>query len=333
MEPILAALEQAASSELIPPGTALLIAVSGGADSLALLYASVEAREATGWTLSVAHVHHGWRGREADRDLAFVRDHARRLGIPVFSRWCDAREKARAWKLSPEAAARQVRYVALFEMRREAGAGLIATAHHADDRLESYLLARRRRGGVAALGGPRRLRTDGVVRPLLDVSREELLEFVRRRGLTWRRDASNGDLSLARNRVRRQIAEMRTGESRRAFEELAARADAAAAERDRVERELDQRLRRQLHVGAEAALADAAALAAASRDVQRLAIAELSSPFARPGRPALTGREREQVLDRLAAGADFRFEAGRRVRFQRRGPLLTVGVRPDARPV
>ena len=172
---------------------------------MALLHGAAQSARATGWRLSVGHVHHGWRGREADRDLAFVREHARRLGLPFFFRRRDARKEARALGLSPEAGARHARYAALQEMAVEAGAERIATAHQRDDRLETYLLARERRAGLAGLAGVKRERADGVVRPMLDVSRREILGFLRARGIGHRRDASNGDLRLSRNRVRREI--------------------------------------------------------------------------------------------------------------------------------
>src|SRR2546430_821770 len=86
-----------------------------------------DAADSAAWQLSVGHVHHGWRGRQADRDLAFVAEHARRLGLPFFSRRRDARRHARTARLSPEAGARDARYAALAEMAKEAQALRIAT--------------------------------------------------------------------------------------------------------------------------------------------------------------------------------------------------------------
>ena len=323
-ERVLSALLEAWHSDLLPEGATVLLAVSGGADSLALLHGAAETAARTGWSLAVGHVHHGWRGREADRDADFVGEHARRLGRPFHFRAADALGLARSAGLSREAAARQVRYEALREMARAAGASRIATAHQSNDRVESYLLARRRRGGVASLAGPRRLREDGVARPLLHVSRGEIEAFLAARGISWRRDASNGDLSLARNRVRRELAALVADRGRRAFDELLALADAAAAERDRVETEFDETLRARIDLADGRATADAEALRAAARDVQRVAVERMARPFGRPGRAPLTGVERERLLDRLAAGGDFRFEAGRRIRFRRQGPLFSA---------
>lgn len=313
----------------MPRDGAILLAVSGGADSLALLHGAAERAPASGWRLCVGHVHHRWRPREADRDLAFVREHARRLGLPFSWRSRDARGQARQRKLSPEAGAREVRYAALAEMAREAGAGRIATAHQREDRLESHLLARERRGGLASLAGPRAWREDGVVRPLLAVGREEILRFLRRRGLSHRRDASNGDLRLARNRIRLDLLRKRVANGQEPIRALERELDRLVRERDRVESELAERFRPRITCGPESVVADACALVALSPELQRRALEEAALPFAE-GRAPLTGREREQILRRLVQGEDFRFEAGRRILFERRGALLLIRPRPAA---
>src|SRR5215831_11124388 len=143
-DPVPAALDRALAAGLMPAGSSVLLAVSGGADSMALLLGAAEKAPKAGWRLTVGHVHHGWRGRSADRDLLFVAGYARRLGLPFHSRRRDARGEARELKISPEAGARHARYEALAEMAREAGHCLVATAHQLDDRLESYWMARER---------------------------------------------------------------------------------------------------------------------------------------------------------------------------------------------
>jgi tRNA(Ile)-lysidine synthase len=330
MELLLQALERAASSGLMPQGSSVLLAVSGGADSMALLYGTAELSPRTAWTLAVGHVHHGWRGRDADRDLAFVASHAQRLGLSFFSRRVDARRESRRLKLSPESGARHVRYAALADMASQAEIACIATAHQSDDRLESHLIARERRAGLSRLAGPRRIRADGIVRPLLDVSRAEILQFLRNRGVSHRRDASNGNLRLTRNRLRRDLARRRAEQGDAALEELARCVDRLERVRIEIEREFGQRIAPRISVASCSVTADARALQTAAPEIARRAIEEVARPFAAPGRAPLTGPEREEIRRRLAGGNDFRFEAGRRIRFERRGSLLTVRPR---RPV
>jgi hypothetical protein len=99
-------------------------------------------------------------------------------------------------------------------------------------------------------------------------------------------------------------------------------------ERDALEGEFTRSVEPRIFLGAGTVMADAPYLQACGHDIQRLAIERAALPFARPGRPPLTGREREQILVRLRGGRDFRFEAGRRIRFDRRGPVLRIGLAP-----
>ncbi len=323
MNSVTAALETAAETGLLPRGAPILLAVSGGADSMALLFGAVEVAETNGWSLSVAHVHHGWRGRDADRDLSFVAGHSRRLGLPFLFRRRDARTVSRALGLSPEAGARRVRYEALLEMSREAGASRIATAHQREDRVESHLLARERKGGLASLAGPREIRADGVVRPLLSVPRDEILAFLHARGIVWRRDRTNGDLTIGRNRLRRRLVA-------EDLEPLSRRVEGLARLRERLDREFERAFRPAIVIGRNMVVADATLLERSAAELVRRAIFECALPFAADGKPPMTGKEREQILRLLAAGADFRFEAGRRIRFRRRGARFHVRLAPEA---
>jgi len=318
MHPLAGALSRAAETDLLPSGGRILLAVSGGPDSTALLHAAVESAPAHGWTLAVAHVHHGWRGREADRDLAFVKESARRLRVPFLFRAGDARRTSRELRLSPEAGARQLRYTALTEMAAQAGAVRIATAHHADDGLETYLVARERRGGVASLAGPRERREDGLVRPLLSISRAEILSYLLERKIAFRRDASNGDLRLARNRIRRELAAANPSQRAEWMED----AHRWSRLRERIDREYEEKIAPSLRHGPGSVLADAELFQQCDPELRRRAVEAAAAPFARPGHPPMTGREREEVLRRLAAGGDFRFEAGRRIAIERRGRIL-----------
>jgi tRNA(Ile)-lysidine synthase TilS/MesJ len=152
------------------------------------------------------------------------------------------------------------------------------------------------------------------------VSRADILAFLSQRGLTFRRDASNGDRRLLRTRVRQDVAALSAEERGR----LAAEVARLRALREDIERELAERILPRVRFAADEASVDAALLSGASEEIVRAALERLAASFARPGRPPMTGREREQILRRLSSGADFRFEAGRRIRFERRRGILAV---------
>jgi tRNA(Ile)-lysidine synthase len=212
-------------------------------------------------------------------------------------------------------------------MAREAGASRIATAHQREDRIESYFLARERKGGLASLAGPRESRADGVVRPLLHVSRTQILEFLAARGLSFRRDASNGDLRLDRNRLRREILAKISGEE---IEAIVRRVDRLARRRDRLDRDFEETIRPAIAMGRNVVIVNAGLLERSTAELRRRAIFECAAPFAATGKAPMTGNERERIVRLLAGGAGFRFEAGRRIRFRRRGERLEIRRAPEA---
>ena len=189
-------------------GARLLVAVSGGADSVALLLALRELAGRMKLALTVAHLHHGLRGRAADRDAAFVRRLAQRLGLPLLVERADVRRLARERGVSLEMAARAARYAFLARAARAARAEAVVTAHTADDQVETVLLRLARGTGLRGLCGMARRAQQGdlrIVRPLLDATRSEVLEFLRARGERWREDRSNRDPAFLRNRVRHEL--------------------------------------------------------------------------------------------------------------------------------
>jgi len=184
----------------------LLVAVSGGADSTALLLALAELRKEA-YDITAAHVNHRLRGSESDADEQFVRDACANLRVPlhVVEGPLD-REQVR--KRGIEAAARAIRYRLLLEIRERIGARFLATAHQQDDQAETVLMRLLAGSGLAGLRGIHPVRDDGVLRPLLDVRREEIDAFLRARGITPRHDRSNDDPRFLRNRVRRIVREL-----------------------------------------------------------------------------------------------------------------------------
>jgi tRNA(Ile)-lysidine synthase len=181
----------------------LLVAVSGGADSVALLRLLVELNRSNywHWQLTVAHVDHGIRGRASAQDAAFVRDLAKKLGLEFM---------VRRFKLGPasEDRARSARLRALAHMFCEKPRDAVVMAHHADDQAETVLLHLMRGTGMAGLAGmPAAGEIYGlpVVRPLLHVRRTELRQFLKHLGQNWREDATNALPDYLRNRVRAKL--------------------------------------------------------------------------------------------------------------------------------
>ena len=185
---------------LLSAGDDVTVALSGGADSVALLWVLRRLAPALGLTLRAAHFHHGIRGAEADRDADFCRELCAGWGVPFTLGRGDAPARAAAAGESLEEAARKLRYGFL----EEAAPGQIATAHNADDNAETLLLHLLRGTGLRGLGGipPRRGR---IVRPLLGCERAEIEALLAREGLPHVEDGTNAADDCLRNRLRHRV--------------------------------------------------------------------------------------------------------------------------------
>jgi|tagenome__1003787_1003787.scaffolds.fasta_scaffold20964649_2 tRNA(Ile)-lysidine synthase len=189
-------------------GERVAIAVSGGADSVALLRVMLELRAELGIVLSVAHFHHGIRGATADADAAFVSELAEAHDLELYVDRGDARDYSRENKISLETAAREMRREFFAKLLQEKKIARIATAHTLDDQAETVLMKLLRGAGTRGVAGvfpEQRLTAGSVVRPLLEVHRAELRDYLRRLNQVWREDESNADLSFTRNRVRSRV--------------------------------------------------------------------------------------------------------------------------------
>ena len=178
------------------------VAVSGGPDSLALLEALLELADRIGIRLGVAHFNHRLRGAESDADEAFVRQRAETHGLP-FER--DEAIPGETDGENLEAAARRARYAFFERLIQQGTFDRIATGHTQSDQAETVLFRVLRGTSVAGLAAVRPVRRPGIVRPLIDVSRGEVIEWLEQRGSTWREDSSNRDLRFSRNRLRRDL--------------------------------------------------------------------------------------------------------------------------------
>lgn len=185
---------------MIPPGTRVLCGLSGGADSVSLVVCLQE----LGYDICACHLHHGLRGAQADADAEFCRRLCEAHGIAFRLGHCDAAAEAQRQKVSVETAARQLRYDFFTRCAAELGAQRIATAHTADDNLETMLFHLIRGTGSAGLSGIPPVR-DNIIRPLLAVERRQVEAFLREHGQDWCTDATNLDDSCTRNRIRHHV--------------------------------------------------------------------------------------------------------------------------------
>ena len=183
----------------LEPGSVVCCAVSGGADSVALLHLLWGLCPPLGLTLRAAHFNHCLRGAESDGDAAFVQDLCRRWGIPLAMGRGDAAARAEATGESIEEAARALRRAFLL-----AQPGYIATAHNADDQVETILINLLRGTGLKGLGGMAPA-AGRIVRPLLSATRADILTYLTARGLSWREDSTNALDDALRNRLRHHV--------------------------------------------------------------------------------------------------------------------------------
>ncbi|HZW27665.1 MAG TPA: tRNA lysidine(34) synthetase TilS, partial [Trueperaceae bacterium] len=245
---------------LAPRPGPVLVAVSGGGDSVALLMAAMEA----GIDVVVAHLDHGLRGEGSREDARFVADLAARLGVPLVAAEADVAGVARERGWNVEDAARRVRYGFLHRAAREHGCGAIAVAHTRDDQAETFLL-QALRGSALPAGMPKRRGL--VVRPLLDVPRAELRAYLESRGAPWREDPTNLDTTRARAWLRGTVMPLLEERYPGAAARLAATAGGL--------RDVRAALAAQAAALVGEGDLDARSLAAAPAAVQRFALARL----------------------------------------------------------
>lgn len=191
-------------SRLIPPGSGVLLGVSGGPDSMAMLHLFAKARKALLLRVEAAHLHHGLRGPEADQDAAFVQEACAKLEIPFKLLLFDVGRFARSRRISVEEAGRRVRQHFLQRYARVRRLEWVSLAHHRDDQVETVFMNLARGSGTRGLGGM--LPKQGVfIRPLLTFWRREVLDYLGLHAIPVREDSSNRDLRFFRNRIRRRI--------------------------------------------------------------------------------------------------------------------------------
>ena len=190
--------------EMIKKGETVLVAVSGGADSLALLYGLYALRPQLNCQFHVAHLNHCLRS-DADADADFVQQHAARLELPCTVRRTEVTRLAKQRKLSVEAAGRSARYQFYEELCTEVGAAKVALGHHRDDTAETVLMNLIRGCGTAGLKGIAPVRDIKVIRPLVGFTREQIEAYLTSIGVIPQYDSTNTDKRYLRNRIRHEL--------------------------------------------------------------------------------------------------------------------------------
>ena len=187
--------------DLLQKGDRVLVAVSGGPDSVALLYGLLVLKSELGLELYLAHLNHKLRGKESDQDERFVRDLAKQLKLKFFSKRVDIKREAKKQKLSIEECAREIRYRYLEKVAHQIKADKIATGHQADDQAETFMMRLIRGAGGAGLSGipPQRGK---IIRPLIRIRRKEIEGFLKQNKIVTRQDSSNYLPDRFRNKIR-----------------------------------------------------------------------------------------------------------------------------------
>lgn len=197
-------LETIKENSMLKAGDKVICALSGGADSMALLCALYEIKDELGIEIYAAHLNHSIRGKDADEDYLFVKDFCDGIGVKLFYRKVDIPRIAEEAHIGEEEAGRIERYRLFYDAAEEVGGGKIATGHHRGDNAETVLFNLFRGSGARGLKGIPYKR-DIIIRPLLDVSKREAEAFLEEKGVTWREDATNKECTYSRNKIRNII--------------------------------------------------------------------------------------------------------------------------------
>ena len=190
---------------MLIPGERICVAVSGGPDSTALLHLLASLKGDLEIELSVCHINHQLRGKESDDDERFVADLCASLSIPCRITTADVKKYRRLTGGSIQTAARELRYLIFKRIIRVGAADKIATAHTADDDTETVMINFLRGSGLQGLTGIPPVRECRYIRPLIDIGKRQILDYLKRMRITYREDSSNADLKYMRNAVRKNL--------------------------------------------------------------------------------------------------------------------------------
>ncbi|TYP68013.1 tRNA lysidine(34) synthetase TilS [Paenibacillus methanolicus] len=310
---------QAAARKLWERGDAIIVAVSGGPDSIALLDLLHRMREDEGLRLVAAHVDHGFRGEESASEAETVRRFAEKLGVPCESVFIDLPSYIEETGMNPQAAAREKRYEFLLQTARKHGARRIALGHHADDQAETVLMRILRGTGTSGLAGMAFARSEKnvqLIRPLLRINKTALEQYCRARGLTVTDDSSNRKRDYTRNRVRLDLMPVLRNYNPQLTDSLVRLSDIAAEEDDWMESEAREAFRRLAVVEADGCRLERGALLGLHVALQRrliklilihMGMEKETTPFDTVESMREAAREDAASTWRIDAGGGIRF--------------------------
>lgn len=291
---------------MIPENATVVAAVSGGSDSMAMLTALDMLRKERSFELYAAHVNHCLRGEDADRDEAFVVQKCNEMGIPVHVLRVDVAKKAAESGESFEECGRRVRYEFFASIAENA---VIATAHNLDDRVETFLFNFARGSALRGLCSIPAKR-DNIIRPLIECTKAEILDFCRENSIEYVTDATNADVKYARNRIRHNvITELR--EINPSFENCAARCISAVNEDERFLSSLADEIVEKARAGGGF---DASVIAQAPSPLKKRAVIKICEMCA-----DVTPEQRfvEKICDLLKESGSLQINGGITVRVRR----------------
>ena len=219
---------------MFPKQAKIVVGLSGGADSVALLHVLCAMKGDFQWDITAVHIHHGLRGADADEDAAFAAKFSEKLGVSCVIRHFDVQAEAKKRRLGEEETGRLLRYEVFREIAGENG--FIAVAHHQKDQAETLLMRLCRGTGLTGLAGMAPVR-ENICRPLLFCSRKEIEQYCRENGLTWREDASNFEEKYTRNKLRLKVLPVLEEINSKAVERMAETAEILALEEDFLEQQ------------------------------------------------------------------------------------------------
>ena len=244
------------SHAMLSPGDVIVAGVSGGSDSVALLFALWDLREFyPDIDLIVSHVNHGLRGSESDEDAEFVRETAQRLDLSFECVRVDTEGFRKKHGLSLEDAARELRYRFFNDVLAKHSAQRIATAHTLNDQAETVIMRLIRGSGSQGLAGIRPS-VGNIIRPLINVTKLEAREYLRSKGVSWREDSTNSSDEFLRNRVRNELIPLLESYNPAVEQVLSRVAAVCAAEADFISAEAEKKFRKIVRVAGGGVLGD-----------------------------------------------------------------------------